>query len=126
MPVSEPGGTGLHEHEGEALHFKASFEVMPEIKLEGYKELRAEHAEISVTDQEVEDALKDLQERRATFFPIEARAIGDGDYAQASLDGTPKEDVAGTKPVHMDDVLVEIGGRNTSPRCPHRFRSPTH
>ncbi len=31
------------------MHFKASFEVMPEIKVEGYKELRADHPEISVT-----------------------------------------------------------------------------
>jgi len=122
MPISQPRVTDLHAHEGEALHFKASFEVMPEIKLEGYKELRAEHAEISVTDQEVADALKDLQERRATFSPIEARAIGDGDYAQASLDGTPKEDEAGTKPVHMDDVLVEIGGKNTMPEFTENLR----
>ncbi len=122
MPISQPRVTDLHAHEGEALHFKASFEVMPEIKLEGYKELRAEHAEVSVTDQEVEDALKDLQERRATFSPIEGRAITDGDYAQASLDGTPKQDEAGTKPVHMDDVLVEIGGKNTMPEFTENLR----
>jgi trigger factor len=122
MPISQPRVTDLHAHEGEALHFKASFEVMPEIKLEGYKELRAERPEVSVTDQEVEDALKDLQERRATFSPIEGRAITDGDYAQASLDGTPKQNGAGTKPVHMDDVLVEIGGKNTMPEFTQNLR----
>jgi len=122
MPISQPRVTDLHAHEGEALHFKASFEVMPEIKLEGYKELRAEHPEVSVTDREVEDALKDLQERRATFSPIEGRAIADGDYAQASLDGTPKQNGAGTKPVHMDDVLVEIGGKNTMPEFTQNLR----
>jgi trigger factor len=115
IPVSQPRVTDLHAHEGKPMHFKASFEVMPEIKVEGYKELRAEHPEISVTDEEVEESLKGLQEQKATFSPIEGRPIADGDYAQASLDGTPKLDEPGTKPVHMDEVMVEIGGKNTMP-----------
>jgi len=122
MPVSQPRVTDLHAHDGEGLHFKASFEVMPEIKVEGYKELRADHAEITVTDEEVEESLKALQEQKATFSPIEGRAISDGDYAQVSLDGTPKQDEAETKPVHMDDVLVEIGGKNTMPEFTENLR----
>jgi trigger factor len=122
MPVSQPRVTDLHAHEGEPLHFKASFEVMPEIKVEGYKDLRAEHPEIKVTDQDVEESLKSLQEQKATFSPIEDRPIADGDYAQVSLDGTPKLDEAGTKPVHMDDVLVEIGGKNTMPEFTENLR----
>jgi trigger factor len=115
IPVSQPRVTDLHAHEGKPMHFKASFEVMPEIKVEGYKELRAEHPEISVTDEEVGESLKSLQEQKATFSPIEDRSIAEGDYAQVSLDGTPKQDEPGTKPVHMDDVMVEIGGKNTMP-----------
>lgn len=115
IPISQPRVTNLHLHEGEPLRFKASFEVMPEIKVEGYKELRADHPEVSVTDQEVEDALKSLQEQRAAFSPIEGRPVQQGDFAQISLDGTPKQEAEATKPVHMDDVLVEIGGKNTMP-----------
>ncbi len=122
IPVSQPRVTDLHAHEGEAMHFKASFEVMPEIKVEGYKELRAEHPQISVTEQEVGESLKSLQEQKATFSPIEGRTIADGDYAQVSLDGTPKRDEEGAKPVHMDDVLVEIGGKNTMPEFTENLR----
>jgi len=122
MPVSQPRVTDLHAHDGEGLHFKASFEVMPEIKVEGYKELRADHPEITVTDEEVEESLQTLQEQKATFSPIEGRPIADGDYAQVSLDGTPKQDEAETKPVHMDDVLVEIGGKNTMPEFTENLR----
>jgi len=125
MPVSQPRVTDLHAHEGEGLHFKASFEVMPAIQVEGYKELRAEHPGITVTDQEVEDSLKALQEQKAAFAPIEDRAIAEGDYAQVSLDGTPKQDEAGTKPVHMDDVLVEIGGKNTMPEFTQNLAGAT-
>jgi trigger factor len=122
MPISQPRVTDLHAHDGEGLHFKASFEVMPEIKVEGYKDLRAEHPEISVTEEEVEESLKALQEQKAMFSPIEGRPIADGDYAQVSLDGTPKQDETGTKPVHMDDVMVEIGGKNTMPEFTENLR----
>jgi trigger factor len=122
IPISQPRVTDLHAHEGEAMHFKASFEVMPEIKVAGYKELRAEHPEIFVADQEVEDSLKALQEQKATFSPVEGRAIQDGDYAQVSLDGVPTPEEPNTKPVHMDEVLVEIGGKNTMPEFTENLR----
>lgn len=111
IPVSQPRVSDLHIHEGEPLRFKASFEVMPEIKVEGYKELRAEKPEITVTEEEVDQTLNSLREQHATFTPIEGRSLQDGDFAQVSLDGQPKEGEG--KPVHMDEILVEIGGKNT-------------
>jgi trigger factor len=117
IPVSQPRITDLHFHDGEPLRFKASFEVLPEIQVEGYKELRADKPEIAVTDEEVEQALSNLQEQRATYTDMEGRTLAQGDFAQASMDGRPKDgkDVkeAGANPVHMDDVLIEIGGKNT-------------
>ena len=119
IPVSQPRVTDLHMHDGEPLRFKASFEVLPEIKVEGYKELRADKPEISVTDEDVEQALNSVREQHATFATVEGRALAEGDFAQASMDGKPKDgkDVANAKanPVHMDDVLIEIGGKNTVP-----------
>jgi trigger factor len=112
IPVSQPRVSDLHVHEGEPLRFKANFEVMPEIKVEGYKELRADKPEISVADAEVDEALNSLREQHATFTSIEGRSLEEGDFAQVSLDGTPKEGEEG-KPVHMDDILVEIGGKST-------------
>jgi trigger factor len=112
-PVSQPRVTDLHVHDGEPLRFKAAFEVLPDLKVEGYKDLRAEKAEITVTDDDVEQALVDLQERAAAFNPVEGRPLAQGDFAQVSLDGTPKSEDG--QPVHMDEVLVEIGGKNTMP-----------
>ena len=113
VPVSQPRVTDLHIHEGEPLRFKASFEIMPEIKIEGYKELRAEHPEIVVKDEDVEEALTNIREQRATFTTVEGSSLGDGDFAQASMDGRPKDADDKTQPVHMDEVLIEIGGKNT-------------
>src|SRR5439155_18017872 len=92
FPVSQPRVSDLHIHEGEPLRFKASFEVMPEIRVEGYRELRAEKPAITVTDDEVEQSLQALREQHASFTQDEGRLLQDGDYAQASLDGKPKAD----------------------------------
>jgi trigger factor len=148
MPVSQPRVSDLHVHDGEPMRFKASFEVMPTIRVEDYKELRADKPDVSVTDEEVEQSLKNLQEQKATFTAIEGRPLGDGDFAQVSLDGKPKdvEDAAtspatpdstkpdstkpdstklgpaGSNPVHMDDILVEIGGKGTMPEFTENLR----
>jgi trigger factor len=132
-PVSQPRVTDLHLHDGEPLRFKAAFEVLPEIKLQGYKELRADKPEIAVSEADVEQALADLRERSASFHPVEGRALADGDFAQVSLDGNPKPDQIGEQksdgrkpgegqPVHMDEVLVEIAGQNTMPEFTEHLR----
>ena len=120
LPVSQPRVSDLHIHEGEPLRFKASFEVMPEIKVEGYKELRADKPTITVTDEEVQESLESLREQHATFTAVEGRALADGDYAQVSLDGKPKEG-EGT-PVHMAAIRVESAGKDTMPEFTENLR----
>src|SRR3984893_992398 len=82
IPVSQPRVTDLHIHDGEPLRFKASFEVLPEIQVEGYKELRADKPEINVTDEDVDQALKSVREQHATYATVEGRALAQGDFAQ--------------------------------------------
>jgi trigger factor len=134
-PVSQPYVGDLHFTEGEPVRFKASFEVLPQIEPKGYKDLRAEKQDITVSDAEVSDTLKHLQERQASFEPVEDRPAQDGDFVQVSFTGLSKgtvkvaekkaeiaaaegETAAATpspenKPVEVKDVLVEIGGSNT-------------
>src|SRR6185369_5313528 len=115
--------TDLHIHDGEPLKFKASFEVLPEIKVDGYKELRAEKPEVAVSDAEVDEALGSLREQHASFSTIEGRTLADGDFAQVSLDGQPKSGEG--QPVHMDEVLVEIAGKSTMPEFTENLRGAT-
>ncbi|HVP43707.1 MAG TPA: trigger factor [Terriglobales bacterium] len=111
--VSQPKVTDLKIEDGQPLRFKATFEVLPPIEVSGYKEVRAEKPEIAVTDQEVEDYLKQLQERQASFSAVEGRPLQDGDFAQVSLESRPKEETPEMKPSKLDDILVHIGGENT-------------
>jgi trigger factor len=120
IPISQPRVTDLHLHEGEPLRFKASFEVMPTIRPEGYKELRAAKPNIAVADEEVEQSLNRLQELHATFTALDGRPLADGDFAQVSLDGKPRAGEG--NPVHMDDILVEIAGKTTMPEFTENLR----
>ncbi len=117
IPVSQPQVTDLQFQSGEPIKFKASFEVLPEIKAEGYKELRADKPDTSVSDADVDQSLDHLREQRATYNTVEGRPLAEGDFAQAAVDGRPKDmqDIkdSASNPVHMEDVLIEIGGKNT-------------
>jgi trigger factor len=120
LPISQPRVTDLHLHDGEPLRFKAEFEVMPEIEVHGYTEIVPEKTDATVTDEEVEQALKNLREQNATYVAVEEdRAIADGDFAQISFKGTPAE---GSDPVEVPEALVEIGSPNTVPEFSENLR----
>ena len=61
-PVSQPYVTDLKFEEGKPVTFKAEFEVLPEITPKDYKTIPVERQDTGVNDDEVEDALKHLQE----------------------------------------------------------------
>jgi len=120
-PVSAPRVTQVHLQEGEPLRFTASFEILPAIEVSGYQELRASRPEVSVAESEVEEALENLRQQHATYAAVEEdRPLVDGDFAQVSFQGTPRE--TGGKPIHVDDVLVEVGGANTVPEFSQNLR----
>lgn len=128
-PISQPRIIDFHFEDGEPLRFKAVFEVMPTIEVAPYDDLQAEKSHIAVAEDEVEGELRSLRENQASYTSVEEdRGLEDGDFAQASFTGTPVEKsglvnpassgqpdpkAADTQPVHMDDVLVDIGGTNT-------------
>ncbi len=113
MPVSPPRFTDMQIQEGQPLRFKATFEVLPEIEVSGYKEVQAEKKDTSVSEEEVAKALESIREQHASYNPVEEdRPLADGDFAQASFNGRAKDD-ADAKPVNVEEVLVEIGGSNT-------------
>jgi len=110
-PISQPHVTNLEMQEGQPLRFKASFEVMPPIEVGGYQELRPEKAEVKVTDADVDEELEHIRQQRAKFITVEGTTLAEGDFAEVSFTGMPQGE--GNKPITVDDVLVEIGGKNT-------------
>ena len=123
QPVSQPRVTDLHLHQGEPLTFKASFEILPDFKVAAYEDIHIDRLPTEVTEEEVERALSNLQQRQATYSPVEEdRPLADGDFAVVGFKGTPKEGEADAKPVEVDEVMVEIGGEDTLPAFNENLR----
>jgi len=117
--VSRPSIKDLHFHEGEAVHFKAEFEVAPEIELQDVRGLTVAYAEPVVTDEEVEQRLNQIRESRAEFVNIDPRPAQDGDHCLVSL-----ETISGVEgePLRQDDINIEIGGEDTFPAFSEALR----
>jgi trigger factor len=125
-PVSEPQLLDLQLNDGEPLRFKAAFEVLPEFDVAGYETVRVERPQTELTDEEFEAELGYILDSQATVETVEEeRALAEGDWAEIQFRGEIKplaqtvteEGVTATTPVEApisgDDVLIEIGGKNT-------------
>jgi trigger factor len=127
QPVSQPQVSELILFEGQPLKFKATFETLPEFDVTGYDTVKAEKPDATLTDEEFAAELDNILDRHATVSPVEEdRAIADGDWAEIGFTGkvqelaqTVGEDGLETKteaaPITGEDVLLEIGGKNTLP-----------
>ncbi|HXX99954.1 MAG TPA: trigger factor [Candidatus Limnocylindrales bacterium] len=109
-PVSQPQVDKLDFKEGQPLKFRASFEVLPEFALGNYKNLEIEIPEMTITDDSVATALAEMQQRAATFAPVEGRVVQDGDFVQVKLLGTPD---GGGDPLQAESVLCHVGAEET-------------
>ena len=112
-PVGQPQVTDLKLEEGEPLHVKAVFEYLPEFSIEGYQNVTVPKPSVEVTDEEFNAEMEQLRDSRSTVEPVEEdRPLVDGDWALISYDGKIEgsEDAA---PIHGEEALVEIGGKDT-------------
>jgi trigger factor len=126
-PISEPQLLDLQLHDGQPLKFKAAFEVAPEISVDGYDSVKISKPEVSLTEDEYQAELSRVLDSHATVEPVdEDRPLVEGDWAEIQFKGEVK-DLAQTvteeglesankrEPITGEDVLVEIGGKNTLP-----------
>lgn len=112
MPISQPLVRDLEMEDGQPIRFKATFEVLPEIELGQYQEIKVEKPETAVSDEEVENELKRLQEERTSFDPVdENRPLQDGDFAQISFQAVPKPATALTPQGEPDVAQGEAPAR---------------
>lgn len=115
-PISQPQVTDLHLEDGQPLKFKAVFEVLPEISVAGYQDVKVEKPNTELTDEEFNTELERIRDSRSTMEPVtEDRALADGDWAQITFKGQIQGDTEAEQPISGDDVTVEVGGANTLP-----------
>ena len=121
VPVSQPQLTQLTLEEGKPLEGTAVFEVIPTISIDGYDQVTVPRPEITISEEDFQRELKQLQESRATIETVdEERALVDGDWAEISFSGVTAEE--GAEPISGENSLVEIGGEQTLPAFTEALR----
>lgn len=94
-PVDQPDIDFDHFAKGEPFVFKATVTVKPEVSLGEYKGLEVTEKSTEVSDEELQEELKRLQERHAELVVLEEGTAEQGDIAvidyEGSVDGVPFE-----------------------------------
>jgi trigger factor len=86
-PVDRPDVEVEQFGKGQALIYKATVTVKPEVQLGEYKGIEVPQADTNVTEEEVAAELKRLQERHAELVAVEEGAAEKGDIAVIDFDG---------------------------------------
>jgi trigger factor len=127
VPVSQPQMVDMQLLDGQPLRFKAAFEVAPEIDIAGYDSTRVEKPDTALTAEEFDAELARVLESHAVVEPVEDdRELTEGDWAEIEFKGQIRDlaqtvtedgiqDASPAEPISGDNVLVEIGGKNTLP-----------
>lgn len=105
-PVGMPVVNDIYFKEGEPLRIKAQFEILPGFKLPEYKKIKVKEKQISVSEQEVNQSLEELQSRSAEYTPVEGRGVADGDFVVVELKGRDTK----TNKLHPTEKVVVLSG----------------
>src|SRR5688500_1663023 len=89
--------------EGDAgMSYSFEVEVQPEINIPELKGLKVKRPKIEVTDENVQQAMKNLREQQGTLVPVEDRGVENGDYLIADVHVKLDGNVVG----HQHDAQV--------------------
>jgi trigger factor len=133
-PVSQPQLTNLLLVEGQPLQFKAAFEVLPEIDINGYDTVEVARPNTDLTDEEFDQEIARVMDAHGTVEPIEEdRELRDGDWAEIEFTGHIQdlaqtvgeegvENSTQSEPIVGEDVLIEVNGKNTLPAFTEALR----
>ena len=89
VPVSQPEIEQVQFEEGKDLIFKATVTKRPDVKLGDYKGLDAKKEEAKVTDEQIQDQLKNIAEQQAELVVADKDAkVEQGDFAVIDFKGT--------------------------------------
>jgi trigger factor len=75
--------------EGKDLTYTATFEIYPDVELQGLDAMKIVRPDITVGESDVDDMLETLRKQRSTWSAVE-RAAADGDRVTIDFEGTVK------------------------------------
>ncbi len=112
-PIDQPKLDIKEFEEGKNIIIKADVEVKPEVKLADPKEVEVEKINSEVDDTQVENSLKEMQEKNARIINVEDRPVKEGDTVTIDYKGYIGEEVfeGGT----AENQSLEIGSKQFIP-----------
>jgi len=107
QPVAQPEVDVTELERGTGATFTYTVDVYPELELGNYKGLGVEREIVQITDEDVENVLKQQQERSAQLVVSERKVVEEGDFCvidyMGYIDGQPFSGGA------AENQLVEVG-----------------
>ncbi len=88
-PIHDPVLEGYDLREKRPMTFRAVFDILPDIRLSGYRGVLLSPKKPPVTDETVEEALRTLQMKASRYLPVEPRPVVEGDYLVGRVSGRP-------------------------------------
>jgi trigger factor len=85
--VSQPKIKAVQLEQGKPFIFEAEVAVKPEVELGAYKGVEVAKADTEVTDADVEEELKKVQDQNSRTVTVEDRAVQDGDSTVINFEG---------------------------------------
>lgn len=112
-PINRPSIDVKEMEEGKDVLVTADIEVIPEVTLADITAVEVEKAEYNVTDEDVDNEMKRMQEQNARIITVEDRAIENGNTAVIDYAGFNGEEQfeGGTAENHS----LEIGSNSFIP-----------
>lgn len=108
--VSRPEISVVQVEKGQNLIYTATVAVKPEVTLGEYKGIEVTKASAEVTEEDIEEELKKVQEQNSRLVTVEDRAVEDGDQTvidfEGFVDGKPFEGGKG------EDYPLTIGSHS--------------
>ena len=105
-PVGAPLIDPLREEVGGGLSYTATFEVMPEFKLNPVEDLEIEKPACDITDADVVEMIEKLRRQRRSFEVVE-RAAQEGDRINVNFQG--EVDGETSENLKAENAEIEIG-----------------
>ena len=134
--TSQPEIDVTQIEKGKSFIFTATVAVKPEVTLGEYKGLEYEAQPVEVTDEEVEEELKKVQNQQARTVTVEDRPVADGDQTVIDFEGFvdgkgfeggKAEDYPLTIGSHsfIDTFEEQLIGKNIGEECEVNVTFPT-
>ena len=118
--VGSPQVDDVHLENGEAMRFRAEFEVYPDFELGDYRRIEVPFREPEVSEEDVEQEIEQIREKHASFRNLDARPLADGDIAVLSLKGVSDDD--DVPPIEQEETTLTIGEGETLPKFNEHLR----